>query len=137
MPAFVVQNVAVHASMIHVVLKYHDSFPTAITGMHTFWSVIWFLLEGFLYTQLGNVNHYSRNFVKSWTDVLGVKSRKTLRSLPPLGVKIGSIYNIHRTTVLSIFLVVINITVQALLLSYRNKSFCMSTHLNIIICVSL
>ena len=33
-----------------------------------------------------------------------------------LGVKIGDIYAIRRTTVLSIFLVIVNISVQALLL---------------------
>ena len=116
MPTFVLQNVVVHSSMIYFALKFHDSFPLPITAMFIFWSVLWFVLEGFLYTTLGNVNYCSRNFVKSWTDVLGVKSRRKLKSLPPLGVKIGNIYIIHRTTVLSIFLAIVNLTVHALLL---------------------
>lgn len=66
---------------------------------------------------LGNVNHFSRGFVKSWVDVLGAKSRKKLKAMPALEIKLWTVYGMKRTTVLSVFLIVINTTVQAILVA--------------------
>ena len=117
MPAFVAQNILTHVLVLLLTFRFHHEYPPSIKIAMTFWSLIWFWLEGVVYTMLGGVSYYSKSFVKSWTDVLGVKSRKKLKSMPTLGVKISSVYVIHRTTVLSVILTVINLTVQLLLLN--------------------
>ena len=116
MPAVVMLNIVGHVACIIFSLKFHDAFPIAIYSGFPMWAIGWFFIEGIMYTMLGSVSTYSRNFVKSWTEVVSSKSRKRLKSMRPLGVKIGNIYVIHRTTVLSMFLVIVNLTVQVLLL---------------------
>ena len=116
MPTFVVQNILSHAIALYISLKLHDAYPPGMRAAVGFWALFYFWLEGVLYTMIGAVSYNSQSFVKSWTDILGVKSRKTLTSMPKLGVKVSSIYVIHRTTVLFVFLSVINLTVQAMLL---------------------
>ena len=117
MPCFVVQNIMTHSIVLYILLKLHDAYPPVSQGIFTFWAMMWFCLEAVIYTVLGGVSYNSKAFVKSWTDVLGVKDRKKLKSMPPLGVQISSIYTIHRTTVLFVFLAVINLAVQAMLLN--------------------
>lgn len=116
MPAFIVQNILTHAILLYISLKLHDAYPPGLRAVLYFWAGFYFWLEGVLYTMIGAVSYNSKTFVKSWTDVLGVKDRKKLLSMPKLGVKVSSIYMIHRTTVLSVFLAVINLTVQAMLM---------------------
>ena len=116
MPALVIHTMTGHVALICITVKLHDAYPPAIYSLVVFWTLLWFYLEGVVYTMLGSVNHYSRGFLKSWTDVLGVKSRKKLRSMRPLGIRLGHVYVIHRTTVLFIYLTVMNTTVSVLLM---------------------
>ena len=112
------QNVFMHSILIFVTLRFHDVLPPTILTLYIIWSFgVFFYLEGVIFTKLGNVSYYSGQVLRSWTEVLGAKSRKKLKAMPSLGVKVGSIYVIKRTTVLSVFLVVINLTVQALLIT--------------------
>lgn len=115
-PAVVLLLIEGHVACIILALKFHDTLPLPVYIGFVGWAVGCFFMEGIMFTMLGNVNHYSRTFVTSWTETVGKKSRKKLKSMRPLGVKIGDIYVIHRTTVLSVFLTVVNLTVQVLLL---------------------
>ena len=115
-PALVMQNVVGHVACIIFALKLHDFLPPTLYSFFPTWAIGWFFIEGIMYTMLGNISTYSRSFVKSWTEVVSAKGRKKLKSMRPMGVKIGNIYVIHRTTVLSIFLAIANLAVQFLLL---------------------
>ena len=109
------QLTIIHVFMIFVTARLHWNFPLVFYGLFAFWSVAWFVVQGLMYTMLGNVNYYSRRVVQSWTDVVVPKSRKRLRSMKPMGIKAGSIYVIHRTTVMHVFSAIANFTVQTLL----------------------
>ena len=102
--------------ILYIALKLHDAYPPGPRMTIYFWCVMFFWFEGVLYTMIGAVSYNSKTFVKSWMDVLGMRSRKKLKAMPKLGVKVSSIYVIHRTTVLSVFLAIINLTVQVMLL---------------------
>ena len=115
-PALVLMTVETHVACLILSLKFQDKFPLAIYSVFVAWSFTSFFMEGIMFTMLGHASHYSRTLMTSWTEVVGSKSRKRLKSMRPLGVQIGNIYVVHRTTVLSIFLVVANSTVQVLLL---------------------
>ena len=114
-PVLVAQVIMMHVTGIYVTVRLHNDFPLMIYGIFALWSVVWFVVEGFLYTMMGKVNHYSQRAVKSWVDRMGPKRRKRLRSFRPLGIRMGNIYVIHRTTVMYIFLAIANFTVQTLL----------------------
>ena len=117
-PVLVAQITMIHVSGIFVTVRLHSDIPLMLYGLIALWSLAFFVVEGLLYTMMGNVNYYSEETLKSWRDRMGKNSangRKRLRSLRPLGIRVGSIYVIHRTTVMYIFLAIANCTVQALL----------------------
>ena len=117
-PVLVAQITMIHVSGIFVTVRLHSDIPLMLYGLIALWSLAFFVVEGLLYTMMGNVNYYSEETLKSWRDGMGKNSangRKRLRSLRPLGIRVGSIYVIHRTTVMYIFLAIANCTVQALL----------------------
>ena len=114
-PVLILQIMIMHVVGIYINLRFHNSFPLPIYGVFAFWSVAWFVVEGLLYTMLGNLNYYSRRVIKSWKNGVGSQNRKRMNAMRPLGISVGSIYVIHRTTVMYIFLSVANFTVQTLL----------------------
>ena len=114
-PTWMTQLTILHVLTIFVAMRLHGNFPMVFYGLFAVWSVLWFVIEGLMYTMLGNVNYYSRGVVQSWTDTVGTKSRKKLRSMRPMGIKAGTIYVVHRTTVMHVFLAIANFTVQTLL----------------------
>ena len=115
-PVLILQIMIMHVVGIYINVRFHNAFPLPIYGVLAFWSVAWFVVEGLLYTMLGNLNYYSKRVIKSWKNGVGSQmNRKRLNAMRPLGISVGSIYVIHRTTVMFIFLSVANFTVQTLL----------------------
>ena len=86
-----------------------------IYGLCGCWSLAWFVVEALLYTTMGKVNYYSERAVKTWMCRVGAKGPRRLRSLRPIGVRVGSVYMIYRATVMYIFLDIANFTVQTVL----------------------
>ena len=80
---------------------------------------MWIVVDFFIFPHMGQTRELSVEYLRhlSGQCTRSKLNHVTLKSLRPLGVKVGNLFTMNKTTVFVMIVVVSNLTVDALLLN--------------------
>ena len=116
-PSFILCNLSCHVLCIYIALKLLDTLHPVIGIMYGSWGVMWFGVDLVVFPHMGKLKEISKDCLHYLS--LGRTNkldRAVMRSLRPLGVKVGNFFVMNKTTALTIIVIVSNLTINALLL---------------------
>ena len=100
-----------------MVVKLLDQINIYVAAFFSSWALGWVGIDFVVFPHMGRTEELSREFLNVLTQCnRGKLDRAVLKSLRPLDVKVGYLFTMKRATVLTIIVIVSNLTVNALLI---------------------
>ena len=115
---FILSDLSCHCLCIYFAVKLYDQVPVYIAVLFSSWAVVWVAIDFVIFPHMGQTLELSAEYLYrlSGRDKRSKLDRVVLRSLRPMGIKVGSLFTMDRTTVLMVIVIVSNLTINALLL---------------------
>ena len=121
---FKVLNVTSHALGLFVTIKLHDAIPLPGFAVFPLLAIMWVIMAFFIYPLLGKIYERSEEFTQRWKERLEntgnplerAEGKRQIRALQFFGIRISSVYTVKKTTILVVLGIVVNLTVNLLLL---------------------
>ena len=117
-PSFILCDLSCHSLCIYIAVKLCGQVPLYIAVLFSSWAVLWVVIDFVIFPHMGQTRELSMEYLYrlAGRDRRSKLDRAVLRSLRPMGIKVGYLFTMNRTTVLIIIVIVSNLTINALLL---------------------
>jgi len=116
-PSFVVSNLVTYALAIYISIRLFQGFDPVLAVIYPFYTVVWLLIDVAVYPLNAKTEEYSTQFKQYWSGKrLTALESRMLKALRPTRVEVSSMSFIEKTTLLTILGIVVDWTVNALLM---------------------
>ena len=116
-PSFILCNLSCHGLSIYITVKLLGEVFPVIAVLFTFWTGFWFIIDFTIFPHMGQMKELSIDYLHHLKVARICKlDQKIAASLQPLGVKVGNFFTMGKITVLTIIVIVSNLTINALLI---------------------
>ena len=117
-PSFILCNLSCHCLCIYIAVKLYDQVPLYVSVLFSSWAVLWVVIDFVIFPHMGQTMELSVEYLYQLSGQVKRSNldRAMLKALRPMGIKVGYLFTMDRTTVLMIIVIVSNLTINALLL---------------------
>ena len=117
-PSFIMCNLSCHTLCIYIAAKLFDQVPLSVSVFFSSWAVMWIVIDFVVFPHMGQTMELSVEYLHQLSGQVKRSNldRAMLKALRPMGIKVGYLFTMNRTTVLMIIVIVSNLTINALLL---------------------
>ena len=117
-PSFILCNLSCHCLCIYIAVKLFDQVNIYIAMLFSTWAVVFLVLDFVIFPHMGQSKELSMEYLRRLAGQ-GKRSKldqATLKSLRPIEIKASFLFTMDRSTVLTVIVLVSNLTVNTLLL---------------------
>ena len=117
-PSFMLCNLSCHCLCIYIGVKLYDQVPHFVYALFSSWAVMWVLIDFVVFPHMGQTMELSAEYLYNLSDRVKRSNldRAVLKALRPMGIKVSYLFTMNKATVLTIIVLVSNLTINALLL---------------------